>query len=53
MQYLNLATQLRNTNFIMCAQNPKELSETYRNQIRSMNIKRDMHHNTNGCILRR
>ena len=33
MQYLNLATQYHNTNFIMCAQNPKELNETYRNQI--------------------
>ena len=33
MQYLNLATQYYNTNFNMCAQNPKELNETYRNQI--------------------
>ena len=33
MQYLNLATQYHNTNLIMCAENPKELNETYKNQI--------------------
>ena len=32
MQYLNLETQYHNTNFIMYAQNPKELNETCRNQ---------------------
>ena len=33
MQYLNLATQYHNTNFIMCTQNPKKRNEAYRNQI--------------------